>query len=244
MAFQFVQGQLLQPIAQAEDLATTRPAFDSAPHSTGDAAAAYSPEVLEEPEDPAADPATNQPESPPAHTTNELTDEEAREEFDAYQHKQKEFEVALCSITVPENRRFEFQSLLGGGGTTMPHHRFERAAQIAHRDKGWEPQRKLLELLAENIQGREKVLDWHSRLPADHPYKVGPGGDRNMIAVLQRTYAVLDHDGVHERQEEVRRRSPVVQAIRGQLLLPAVRHPLPLKVIPINAGEQRSRTHP
>jgi hypothetical protein len=147
------------------------------------------------------------------HPMNALTDQWlcAFGEFYANQRKQKEFEAALCCIIVQGDRRAEFQSLLGGQGTTIAHYYYERAAQIAHRDKGWGPQKRLLELLEETISGREKVADWHSRLPADDPAKVGPAGDRNMIAVLKRTYAILNHDGAYERQEEAPRRRAAVQ---------------------------------
>jgi hypothetical protein len=232
MAWLVAQGPppypMLPPTPQPGNVVATQSAPESAPHSTGDAAAAHSPEVPEEREDPPADLPTHQPAPPPAHPTNELTDEEARHEFDAYQRKQIEFEAALCSITVPENRSAEFQSLLNNRGTTIPQHRYERAAHIVHRDKGWPPQRKLLELLVEMIHGREKVLDWHSRLGADHPCKVGPGGDRNMIAILKRTHAILNHGRALEVQEEVRRIRPVVQATQRQLPSPAAQPQLPL----------------
>ena len=226
MAWLVAQGSppypMLPPIPRPVNVVATQSAPESAPHSTRDAAAAHSPEVPEEREDPPADLPTHQPVPPPAHTTNELTDEEARQEFDAYQRKQIEFEAALCSITVPEHRSAEFQSLLNNGGTTIPQHHFERVAHIVHRDKGWPPQRRLLELLVKIIHGRERVLDWHSRLDADHPCKVGPGGDRNMIAILKRTHAILDHGRALEIQEEVRRIRPVVQATQRQLPLKLV----------------------
>jgi hypothetical protein len=250
-AMQVSEGQQPFPLPpQPRNVVEMRPVLEHAQESTGDAAAASSHEVPEEAGDPAADVPTHQPEYPPAHPKNALSNQWlcAVGDFYANQRKQKEFDAALCCIDVRGDRRAEFQSLLGGQGTTIAHYYYERAAGIAHRDKGWGPQKKLLELLVEIISGREKVADWHSQLPADDPAKVGPGGDRNMIAVLKRTYAILNHSGVYEIQEEAPRRRAAVQPALRQLPVSVPQQQLPVQLVqPMrfeNAGEQRSRTYP
>lgn len=222
-AFQVAQGELpyplLAPIPQPGYVFATRLVFDNAPQPTGNATAAPSTEVPEE----------------AAHSTTPPTDQEFRNECAAYRRHQNMFAADLCKIIVRPERRTEFQSLLGRSGRKLRPYNYEQAARLAHRDKGWRPQTRLLELLVSTIRGREKVQEWQSRLPADDARHARPAGDQSLIELLKRTYAVLNHGKAYIRQEEAPRRRPAAQAAQRQL---------PSEVVqPMQAdytGEQRS----
>jgi hypothetical protein len=209
MAFQVSQGELpyplLPPIPQPGYVFATRLVLEDAPQPTGDATAASSTEVPEE----------------AAHSTTPPTDQEFRNECAAYRRHQDMFAADLCKIIVRPERRTEFQSLLGRSGRKLRPYNYEQAARLAHRDKGWRPQTRLLELLVSTIHGCEKVQEWKSRLPADDA-RHARAADQN-------------HGKAYVRQEEAPRRRPAAQAAQRQL---------PSEVVqPMQAdytGEQRS----
>jgi hypothetical protein len=167
-------------------------------------------------------------------------------ELAKYRRSHDLFEAALCNIIVPWNRRAEFQSLLGDRGTTVDLDNYEQAARIAHRDRGWRPQRRLLELLVEIIRSRERVQEWYLRLPAWDARRAHAVSHHSVIELVKRTYAILNHGRPYEGFEGEHR--PAVQAPQGQSLLPAVQR-LPLlgmdqRMRADAAGKQRSGIYP
>ena len=233
MAMQLAEGELPYPllrrVPQPETSFATRPVPQHARRPTGDTAAAASfPEAPEGTEDSTTEIPTRPQEVPPGRSIHEPTEQRIRGTFKHYRRHQDMFEASLRAIIVPGNRRAEFQSLLGDWGTEISPYNYERAARIAHREKGWKPQQELLGLLGQAIRAREKVQKWYLRLPADDWRRPHAAGHHNLIEILKRTYAILNHGRAYERQVGGRRTRPAVQAAPRQLPLPAAQQQLPL----------------
>jgi hypothetical protein len=274
MAFQFVQGQLLQPAPQLENIVATRPATESTPQSTSDAAAASSPDIPEGTEDLTIHLPTNPPNSPssasdedagsppssseeadlpnaslPPLPIGEQMDEGMRHACHTYRKHQKAFEANICGIGVLASDRAEFQSLLGDQGATIAHHNYERAAQLIPRAHGLPPNKRMMGVLFRIIRGREVVQTWHLRLHADDARHAKDTHHQDMIDVLKRTYEILTGGQAYVKKAVFKRKGRGKrQAAQRQLPVPATPRQLPLPVSqPMrldDSGEQRSRTPP
>jgi hypothetical protein len=251
MAFQFVPGQLLQPAPQLENIVATRPATESTPQSTRDAAAASSPDIPEETEDFTTHLPTNPPNSPSSASDEdagsplssseegelsdtlpigEQMDEGMRQACHTYRKHQKAFEAFLCSIGVQVNDRPEYLSLLDDQGTTIAPHNYERVAQLIRRAHGLHRHKRMKGTLFRIIRGREVVQSWHLRLHDDDARHAKDADHQDMIDVLKRTYAILTSGTAYlkKAKRKGRGKSQAAQAAQRQLPVPAAPRQLPL----------------